>query len=198
MVAGTHADLRNPAYVAWRDFLRAADSWSKGRITDYQGKQVRKILEHAYEGSSGYRELYQSAGFHPGDFTGLGDLHRVPLVTKEDIRDRLEEFSVANEDGEYVTTGGSTGIPFGFYRTREAFARELASKAHQYARIGWFEDDRQFVLRGVPVDTPDSMQLVVEFNELLVREIVNSLVNVFLTTGSGVAPMRLPLQRTDQ
>jgi hypothetical protein len=29
---------------------------------------------------------------------------------------------------EYITTGGSTGIPFGFYRTPKAFGRELAAK----------------------------------------------------------------------
>jgi phenylacetate-CoA ligase len=66
----------------------------------------------------------------------------------------------------YCTTGGSTGIPLGLYRDPQAFARELASKAHQYARVGWKEGDRQLVFRGLPIATPDHVQWVPEFNEL--------------------------------
>jgi hypothetical protein len=33
---------------------------------------------------------------------------------------------VRTKDREYVTTGGSTDIQFGFYRDKESFAKELA------------------------------------------------------------------------
>jgi len=66
----------------------------------------------------------------------------------------------------YVTTGGSTGIPTGMYRDPLAFPKELASKAHQYYRVGWKEGDRQIVFRGLKIDTDDHIIFVPEFNEL--------------------------------
>ncbi|RMF68356.1 MAG: phenylacetate--CoA ligase family protein, partial [Calditrichaeota bacterium] len=161
-----HADLQNKDYLRWRDFLRQADDWSSDEIAAYQLRELRRIIEHAYRNTAGYRRLYDEAGVDPGSLQDLDDIRRFPFVEKETIRDALDEFSVDMPGRTYVTTGGSTGIPFGMYRDPQAFAKELASKAHQYARVGWREGDRQFVLRGVPIQTRDHVQFVPKFNEL--------------------------------
>lgn len=165
-VSGTHADLANVHYCAWIQFLEKSESWSTAEIEQYQLEEVTKVVRHAYENSPAYREMYNQAGITAGDIQSLRDIERLPSITKEDLRDRLEEFSCAWPGRNYVTTGGSTGIPFGFYRDDIAFSRELASKAHQYHRIGWKEGDRQLVLRGLPIHTLDHMMYVREFNEL--------------------------------
>jgi phenylacetate-CoA ligase len=161
-----HADLQNRDYCAWREFLRGADGWNREQIREYQLGEVRRITKHAYESTSGYRALYDRAGVGGDSIGTLEDFRKLPLVEKQTIRDDLENFSTPMKERTYVTTGGSTGIPFGFYREPQAFSKELASKAHQYSRIGWQEGDRQFVLRGLPIGTPDHMTFVPEFNEL--------------------------------
>lgn len=161
-----HADLKNTDYVAWRAFLHAAEHWSHRQITEYQRKKLQYIITYAYEHTSGYQKLFQTHQVHPSMFHDLHDLSLFPFVEKEMIRDALETFSVPIEGRNYTTTGGSTGIPFGFYRDPQSFPRELASKAHQYSRIGWREGDRQIVFRGLPIDTPDHTLFVPEFNEL--------------------------------
>lgn len=161
-----HADLSNPAYLSWCDFLRRADGWTADEIALHQLSEVRRIVAHAWSSTRGYRALFEHAGVHPDDIHSLQDVRRFPLVDKETIRDDMESFSVDLPGRSYITTGGSTGIPFGFYRDSESFAKELASKAHQYYRIGWKEGDRQIVFRGLPIDTPNHMTFVTEFNEL--------------------------------
>jgi len=161
-----HADLQNQDYCAWREFLRGADGWTREQIRDYQLGQARRIIKFAYESTPGYRRLYDQAGVKVGAIETLEDVRKLPFVEKQTIRDDLASFSAPVKERAQVTTGGSTGIPFGFYREPQAFARELASKAHQYARIGWQEGDRQFVFRGLPITTPDHMTFVPEFNEL--------------------------------
>jgi phenylacetate-CoA ligase len=161
-----HADLQNKDYVAWRQFLSDSDRWTRDQIADYQLRELKRITRHAYENTAGYHALYQEAGVHPSDIHSLEDFRRLPYVDKEMLRDRLEEFSAPVEGRTHITTGGSTGIPCGMYRDPQCFSKELASKAHQYSRVGWQEGDRQFVLRGLPVGTPDHMTLVSEFNEL--------------------------------
>ncbi len=161
-----HADLEKPAYVDWIKFLRMSEGWSKEQIADHQLREVQRAVRHAYEHTSAYRSLYDQQGLSPDSIKTLADLDKFPFIEKEMIRDRLDEFSAPVEERSYITTGGSTGIPFGMYRNPEAFPRELASKAYQYYRVGWEEGDRQMVLRGLPIDTPDHMTFMPEFNEL--------------------------------
>ena len=161
-----HKDLRNPHYTQWRQFLGESEDWTKEQIDEYQFEQLKKIFDYAWEHIKGYRELWSIHGLTPQSLKSLDDVNLFPCVTKEDIRDRLDDFSVKRSDAKYTTTGGSTGIPFGFYRTPEAFGRELASKAWQYYRIGWKEGDPQIVFKGVPITTEDKTEFFPELNEL--------------------------------
>lgn len=161
-----HRDLDNADYVEWRAFLRDSDGWDRATIARYQLAQVQTVVTRAWRETTGYRRLFDTAGIRPEDIRSLEDLRRLPTVTKEMLRDDLAAFTTTTEGCDYVTTGGSTGIPFGMYRTPRAFARELASKAHQYARRGWQEGDRQLVLRGLPIETPGHMVEAPEFFEL--------------------------------
>jgi phenylacetate-CoA ligase len=161
-----HADLLNPEYRAWSIFLRRSNNWDRNQIEAHQLAELRRVTRLAYENTRGYRSLYDAAGVQPRDISTLADITKLPFVDKETIRNALEDFSIPGSHRTYVTTGGSTGIPFGFYRDNVAFQRELASKAHQYYRVGWCEGDRQLVLRGQLINTNDHMQYVPQFNEL--------------------------------
>jgi phenylacetate-CoA ligase len=161
-----HVDLKNKYYVDWMLFLKNSVNWTKAQIEEYELSQIRKIVKYAYDNTTGYRKLYDIFDIHPKKINSLEDFRKIPYIEKEYIRDDLESFSIKIPERYYVTTGGSTGIPTGMYRTPASFGKELASKAHQYYRIGWKEGDRQMVFRGLLIDTPDHMQFAPEFNEL--------------------------------
>ena len=136
MSAGAvHKDLRNKAYCDWIEFLKSSEGWSKDEIEAHQLLELKKLVRYAYERTTGYRELYDAAGIHPDAIVSLDDFRKLPNIEKEMIRDRLEDFSVDVPGRNYITTGGSTGIPTGMYRDDVTFARELASKAYQYYRV---------------------------------------------------------------
>lgn len=161
-----HKDLANPDYLAWTDFLRDSDAWTEPQIHDYELGEIRRITRFAYENTAGYRKLFDEYGVNPSNIISLNDFAAFPFLTKEMIRDNLEEFSAEFPNRFLVTTGGSTGVPTGMYRDPVSFAKELASKAHQYYRVGWCEGDRQIVFRGLQIDTPDNIEFAAEFNEL--------------------------------
>lgn len=166
IVQAVHKDLLNEQYVAWAKFLREADDWNAEKIREFELSEIKRILRHAYQNTKGYRKLFEKIGAKPDDINSIEAFRRLPLLTKEMIRDDLEDFSCEYPNREYITTGGSTGIPTGMYRDPISFAKELASKAHQYHRIGWHEGDRQMVFRGLQIDNDDCMQFAPEFNEL--------------------------------
>jgi phenylacetate-CoA ligase len=161
-----HSDLLNPEYRNWARFLVTADKWDSQKIAEYQLAEVKRVVTHAYDTTRGYRTLFDRLGLAPGDIQSLESIRSLPFVEKETIRDALDDFSVAGENRTKVTTGGSTGIPFAFYRADVSFSRELASKAHQYHRIGWQEGDRQLVFRGIPISASDHIEYVPQFEEL--------------------------------
>jgi len=158
-----HVDLDNPIYMAWRSYLEMTE---RCHPETFARAGVIAALTWAYENTAGYRELYSRAGVSPRDLRDLVDLQRFPTVDKATMSARVGHFSVPLAGRSYVTTGGSTGEPFGFWRDPLTFGRELASKAHQYRRLGWKEGDRQLVLRGLLVDSPDHVVYAEQFNEL--------------------------------
>lgn len=161
-----HKDLLNKHYVAWSKFLRQADDWSFDKIREFELSEIKRVVKHAYENTKGYRRSLESVGAKPDDIDSIDIFRRLPLLTKEMLRDGLEDYSCEYPNREYITTGGSTGIPTGMYRDPISLAKELASKAHQYHRIGWREGDRQMVFRGLQIESPERMQFAAEFNEL--------------------------------
>jgi phenylacetate-CoA ligase len=161
-----HADLKNRHYLKWIEFLRKTENWNKEKIEEYQLNELQKIVTYAYNNTIGYRRLYDSYGLACNPIKRIEDFQQLPFITKETIRDDLEAFSVKAKRRTYVTTGGSTGIPFGFYRDNVAFAGELASKAYQYYRVGWKEGDRQLTLRGLVIQSKNHIKYYPRFNEL--------------------------------
>lgn len=160
-----HKDLRNKAYVEWKDFLRRSESDSICKIQDYENRKLVQVVNIANL-TDGYKKHFKN---HDVDVTKIkttSDIVNLPFIDKTIMAKNIKDYVCNSDPKLYITTGGSTGIPFGFYRTKSEFAKELASKAHQYERIGWSENDRQMVFRGIPIKKKCNYQLYRSMNEL--------------------------------
>ena len=76
-----------------------------------------------------YRQAFADAGAAPDDIRTTHDLARLPTLDKPTLRERRDELlatNVAPSDRYYFTTGGSTGIPVGFYHDLDQPWREWA------------------------------------------------------------------------
>jgi len=106
------------------------------KIRQYQFAKLRKLLDHVYLHVPYYRDLFISIGATPQDIRDFQDFGKIPILTKEIIRqnfDRLMAHNMAPHDFNPNSTGGSTGEPLRFYQDREY---ELWADA---ARIrGWY------------------------------------------------------------
>jgi phenylacetate-CoA ligase len=143
-------------YWAWSQFLQDAEGWPRERIENWQMERLRAVIRHAVRHTEGYRELYRKAGVGAEDMRSPADLQRLPMVTKLMLQENLPAFTATTRGAKYMTTGGSTGIPFGFYHTRADERRERAFIHAGWRRAGW---DRQMpiaVLRGAFVGSRDA------------------------------------------
>jgi phenylacetate-CoA ligase len=81
--------------------------------------KLKKLILHSYTNAPFYKEKFDHAGFHPNQFKSLADIEKIPLLTKQEIRDNIKTIAAENlpkERFEEVNTGGTTGIPILFYR----------------------------------------------------------------------------------
>jgi len=138
-------------------FLEQAQWWETDRIRAWQFEQLKKIIHYAYDNTSGYNALYRQAHITPEDVQKIEDVRFLPFTTKELLRDNLKEFCVKSSGHKlrYVTTGGSTGIPFGFYHTEINQSMENAFMHSGWKRIGWKLNGLSAVLRGAFVGSED-------------------------------------------
>jgi len=116
-----------PVYYSYRKMIQKTQHLSEEELKAYQLLRLKEIVQHAWINIPGYKQHWEEGGFNPDMLKTMADLERIPFMTKELIRDKLENFSYKSLKGlEKVSTGGSTGIPFGFYQQRKNNLIELA------------------------------------------------------------------------
>lgn len=138
-------------YWELRRFLEQAQWWKKERIEAWQLEKLKLIVTHAYDNVPGYRTLFLEAGVKPADIRSLNDMQSLPFTSKALLRDNLKEFTAVNIpklELRFATTGGSTGTPFGFYKTAFDNVVEDAFMHAGWERVGWQLGLASAVLRG--------------------------------------------------
>lgn len=151
-------------YSEFRALSNDADDWSEDECRAYQVEQLRSVLTHAATYCPYYRESFARAGFDPASVRQPEDLAGCPEITKDDVLKHLPEMAstqFAPADRLYLTTGGSTGIPVGFYLHRGVSRpKEQAFLEAMWHRAGYFDGARLAVIRGYVTSAKASGRIV--------------------------------------
>lgn len=135
--------------------LQRTERFDAEAIERLQIRALRSLLIHAGETVPFYRSLFKSLRFDPAKFRSLQDIEALPFLEKERMRQDHKEFRserIPETAAHYVTTGGSTGEPFGFWIDRTASLVEWAFMVRQWNRVGYRPLDRRAIIRGITVD----------------------------------------------
>jgi phenylacetate-CoA ligase len=119
--------------------LMDSDRWSASEIEAFQNENLRRLIRHAYENVPYYRELWKSLKVSPGDIRCREDLPKLPVLTKEDVRqnfDRLVSQKASHSDLVFRHTSGTTGKALHFYVTKAATAFQWAVWWRHRLRFG--------------------------------------------------------------
>jgi len=139
----------------YREFKRLTENterWSSDELQAYQLKQLRMVLHHAANYCPFYQKTFAKAGFRPEDLRELKDLERCPTIEKRDLIGNIEDMASIQFKASkrlYMTTGGSTGVPVGFYLQKGVSRpKEQAFLEAMWNRGGYFKGARLAVIRG--------------------------------------------------
>jgi phenylacetate-CoA ligase len=95
------------------------ETLSRDELRALQETLLRRQVERCYARSALYRSKLDAVGVHPGDVRGLDELARMPVVTKEELREDQRRqppfgtFAVGEPAGfrEVHHSTGTTGTP---------------------------------------------------------------------------------------
>ncbi len=82
------------------------------QIRKWQSERLVKTVNHVYENNKYYRKLMDEKGVTPADIKGVDDLHKLPFLTKDDLREAYPYGLMSKPLSECVriqSTSGTTG-----------------------------------------------------------------------------------------
>ncbi len=99
------------------------NTFTKEQWKEYQVKELRKILLHAYNTVPYYHKLYSEYGFKSADFENfeIEDLKKLPYLEKEELRKygSTSLLSSKRKIGSFLSSSGSTGTPVKIYFSKD-------------------------------------------------------------------------------
>ncbi len=110
-----------PDYEPLARFLEESEAYTLEELRAYQNERLRIIIEHAWETVPYYRDVMDDRKLHPSDIRTAADLHKLPLLTKEDVRtqcDRLISRDHPKKTLRRVWTSATTNSPLPIYWDR--------------------------------------------------------------------------------
>ena len=95
-----------------RYFQPEIETASHEQIRAWQDERLVKQIRHVWDNVSYYRQRMEEKGVTPDDIHGVADLHKLPFLTKDDLREAYPYGLLGKPLGECVrihSTSGTTG-----------------------------------------------------------------------------------------
>lgn len=108
----------------FQEFMNRND-WSYEQKCEYRDLQLQKMVKHCYETVPYYKKTFDKYGIDYRDIKYLDDLQRLPIITKQTVKENyIDFFSTAFDKKELISqhTSGTSGSGFTFYQNKEANA----------------------------------------------------------------------------
>ena len=93
-------------------YQKDIETMSREEMKKLQSKKLVKQVKHVYENVPYYRDLMDKKGVSPDDIQSIDDLHKLPFLTKADLRDAYPYGLLAKPLEDCVriqSTSGTTG-----------------------------------------------------------------------------------------
>lgn len=98
--------------MAQNYYQKEAETMSREQMRALQSEKLVKQVKHVYENVPYYKALMDEKGVTPDDIKGIEDLHKLPFLSKADLRDAYPYGLLAKPLSECVrihSTSGTTG-----------------------------------------------------------------------------------------
>jgi phenylacetate-CoA ligase len=158
VVAPLWAMRERSPYLEHLRYLEKSQFFPLESLKEDQWIRFKKILRHAYENTSYYSRSMKASRLAPGDVRSWDDLHRIPVLKKEDIRANKLDMVARNVPANKLVpkkTSGSTGKPLDFFWDEASQQWKRACTIRHNRWTGWNVGERIGAVWGNPEFTND-------------------------------------------
>lgn len=125
--------------------------WSPRQLEEYQNRQLKRVIRHAYDYVPFYRRKLREAGLFPDDVKTKADLNKLPIIRKKEIKQNAPDLLAVGCDFKKlrkVSTSGSTGEPLFLYLSEPELEYRKAKHLRANISVGQNAFDRWVTLVG--------------------------------------------------
>lgn len=125
---------------AWLAGLPVKSHYTPGRLAELRDARFRWLIDRAYKHNPFYCQLMDRRGVKPGSIDGLGDIERLPLVSKNMLQlagDSAWASDLPADKRRLASTSGSTGQPLTLAFSVKDLLFSHAHNLQCMADIGW-------------------------------------------------------------
>lgn len=131
--------------------FRKTDTMTRDNIISVQNARLSALIRHCYDNVPFYRKVFDGLGLKPDDIRTRDDLSKLPILTKQIIRDNYADLFAVNVATKRVipcSTGGSTGTPLKFCKDAKEWSGQKAATLRAWEWYGLHLGDKIFSLGG--------------------------------------------------
>jgi len=136
---------QNTDIYKWYEFVRQSQFWSKAEIEAYQNERLQRLIRHAYGNSPFYNKAFESLKLKPNDIKSIEDLHKLPVIRREDISKNFGDLLALNYklfSPQFRSTGGTTGKPLKYVSDLDSWSLGWALKFRSWEWAGYKFGDK--------------------------------------------------------
>lgn len=118
--------------------LKKSEWFKKDQIETFQLYELKKLVNYCYDNVPYYTELFDTIALKPSEIQSIQDLSKIPVLTKDIVRENVDKLKSTNFKGDIVQshTSGSTGKALQFDFSKEAIQYRWALWFRHKARFG--------------------------------------------------------------
>ena len=134
----------------WK-LMRKSESYTEEQLLELQNQRLQALVKYCYDHVPYYRNLFNALSLSPYDIKTRDDLQKLPVLTKQMIRDHYDELIADNISGLKAmdgSTGGSTGTPLKFKKDIQTWNMSWASSFRAWEWYDYHLGEKMFTLGG--------------------------------------------------
>lgn len=131
--------------------LEESQSYSLSELQALQGERLRVLIKHCYDNVPYYRKLFDKIKLRPADLKNIEDLHRIPVLTREQVKANFSSLTARNIPKSRTlirNTSGTTGSPMFFLVDKKSYSTNRAYTWRYWNWAGFGRGDKRITLQG--------------------------------------------------
>lgn len=116
-----------------------------------QNERLQALMQHCYTNVPYYTRVFDERGLKPEDIRSREDLQKLPILTKQIVREHFDELISKDVDTRHhqnSSTGGSTGTPMRYKSDLQTWNMQWASSFRAWEWYGFHVGEKMMTLGG--------------------------------------------------